>query len=152
VIAGISGAPLPEGFPYKAIIEAVCGEAFPPCLMGAIKMNETGLGEGPAAELNISFDGGHGLMQLTSSYPTDWAEPAANFRYALEQFLLPALVDWQDAEQGDNLVRCIAATYNAGYGNAQAGHAEGDVDKYTTNRYATRALAHFTALSAGRIA
>jgi hypothetical protein len=118
MIQGISGAPLPEGFPYKAIIEAVCGEAFPPCLMGAIKMNETGLGEGPAAELNISFDGGHGLMQLTSSWPTDWAEPA----------------------------------YNAGYGNAQAGHAEGDVDKYTTNRYATRALAHFTALSAGLIA
>lgn len=150
---GISGAALPAGFPYKSEIEISCWRnGFFPCVVGAIKINETGLGCGFDTETCISGDGGRGIMQLTSSYPSDWPTPRSNIEFAVAQFLLPAYTAWKDKLQGDDLVRAIAATYNAGFGNAQAGHDEGDLDKYTTNRYAERALAHYKALITGNIA
>lgn len=153
---GISGQPLPNGFPYKTEIEQLCDtptpETFFPCLVGAIKMNETGLGQGPATEWDISGDGGHGIMQLTSSFPDDWEEPAGNIGYAIRHFLMPAYEYWKQTLQGGDLIRAIAATYNGGLGNAQAGHDEGDIDKFTTNRYGERALAHYINLAGGTIA
>jgi soluble lytic murein transglycosylase-like protein len=146
---GVSGAPVPVDFPYSGIINTLGLQYdYPPCLIAAIKFNETGLGHDPTV---VSGDGGHGLMQLTSSYPSDWANPTANFTYAIEHFLIPAWSDWVDTEEGDNLVRCVAATYNAGYGNAWAGHVEGSVDKYTTNNYGARALEAYTTLVGGGI-
>ena len=150
---GISGAPCPNALPYAQIINSLCiARNFFPCLVGAIKMTETGLGSGPATENDISADGGHGIMQLTSSYPDDWADPTANITYAIDHFLVPAYNDWRTTLQGDDLVRAIAATYNAGLGNAQAGHAQGNVDLYTTNDYGARALAHEQALVLGNVA
>lgn len=146
---GISGAPLPAEFPYKSIIEQVCFENdCSPCLVGAIKINETGLTDPPDV---VSADGGHGLMQLTSSYPPDWADPEANFRYAVQNFILPAWTYWNTSLQGDDLVRAIAASYNAGIGGAQNGHDQGNVDLYTTNNYGARALANYTSLVGGTI-
>lgn len=150
---GISGAPCPNALPYAQIINSLCiARNFFPCLVGAIKMNETGLGQGPTTENDISADGGHGIMQLTSSYPSDWADPTANITYAIDHFLIPAYDAWKDQLQGDDLVRAIAATYNAGYGNAASGHSIGNVDAYTTNDYGARALTHYTALVAGLVA
>lgn len=146
MINGISGNLLPTGFPYKAIIENLCGSKVPPCLVGAIKLNETGTGSGPVTEQDISGDGGRGIMQLTSSYPKNWQDPTANISYAVSHFIIPAMNEWKDELQGDNLVRAIAATYNAGLGNAQAGHKIGDIDAYTTNRYGERCLQRYQAL------
>lgn len=151
MIDGISGESLPADFPYKTVIEEACGADFFPCLVGAIKMNETGLGCGLETEQCISGDGGHGIMQLTSSYPDNWQEPLPNIDYAVDHFLRLAYEFWRPTLQGSDLVRAIAATYNGGLGNAEAGHAEGDIDRYTTNRYGDRALAHYEALIAGRI-
>lgn len=149
---GIDGAPLPAGFPYKDIIEQVClDNGVAPCLVGAIKMNETGLGQGPGTENDISGDGGHGIMQLTSSFPDNWQDPTANISYAVEHFIVPAWADWDETLQGDDLVRAIAATYNAGYGSAYAGHVKGNVDLYSTDNYGARCLAKYTALIGGTI-
>lgn len=143
---GISGAPLPDGFPYKQTIEVICGTTFFPCLVGAIKMNETGLGHGPDTENDVSFDGGHGIMQLTSSWPSNWQDPHANIQYAVEEFMRGAYASFTSPPysfSGDTLVKAIAAAYNAGFANAVAGHNEGDLDKYTTNNYGARALTHY---------
>jgi|SRR6185312_6683470 len=151
MIHGISATTLPDGFPYKAIIEDLCGSTFFPCLVGAIKLNETGTGFGPVTENDISGDGGRGVMQLTSSYPSNWQDPKANIRYAIKHFLVPAMNEWSSELQGDDLVRAIAATYNAGLGNAQAGHKIGDIDAYTTNRYGERCLKRYQALLQGMV-
>lgn len=149
---GVSGALVVASFPYAKIINSLSLSAnFFPCLVAAIKMNETGLGQGPATENDISGDGGRGIMQLTSSYPSDWQQPQANIGYAITHFLVPAYVDWRGELRGNDLVRAIAATYNAGLGNAQAGHAAGDLDKYTTNRYGARCLGHYQNLCKGII-
>lgn len=159
---GISNAPLPAHFPFGDIIAAQCKEyAFYPCLVGAIKLNETGISTDPN-ELQAGTDpytgllpdgsnGGRGPMQLTSSYPVNWRDPATNIGYAIYHFLIPALREWEEMLQGDDLVRAIAASYNAGFGNAERGHLEGDVDRYTTDRYGERALAHYHNLIGGRI-
>ena len=150
---GIAGTALPADFPYKQIIEQLCFENnVSPCLVGAIKMNETGLGQGPETENDISGDGGHGIMQLTSSFTDDWQDPAANIGYAIAHFIVPAWTYWAaQGETGEALAKCIAATYNAGLGNAQAGFASGDVDEYTTNNYGERAVTKMQALIGGTI-
>lgn len=147
---GISGAALPAGFPYKPIIEKVCFENdCSPCLVAAIKMNETGLDDPPDI---VSGDGGHGLMQLTSSYPSNWADPYANFQYAVQNYITPAWAFWVgEGLQGGDLVRAIAAEYNAGRGGAEEGHAEGDIGKYTTDHYDQRCLSNYLALIGGTI-
>lgn len=146
---GISGAPLPAGFPYKDLIDSLSLKyEVSPCLVGAIKMNESGLTDSPDVE---SGDGGHGLMQLTSSYPDNWQDPATNIEYAIKNFIIPAWQYWDQYLQADGLVRAIAASYNAGIGAAIEGHDKGNVDLYTTDNYGERALTNYTALSQGSI-
>lgn len=159
---GISGAPLPAGFPCGSIIADACESAgFFPLVVGAIKMNETGWSTN-ADELQIGADAttlllpdgsraGVGLMQLTSSYPDNWRDPLATFLYAIHHFLIPALDAWKNDLQGDDLVRAMAATYNGGLGAAEDGHAQGDLDLFTTDHYAQRALTHYHALLKGVI-
>ena len=48
-------------------------------------------------------------------------------------------------------MKAIAASYNAGLGNAIAGHANGNLDEYTTDNYGARALANYTSLTQGVI-
>lgn len=144
--------PCPDNFPYADTINELClARDFFPCLVAAIKVNETGLGHGPSTEQDISFDGGRGVMQLTSSYPDNWQDPTANITYAINHFLVPAYDYWKDQLQGGDLVRAIAATYNGGLGNAEAGHRAGNLDQFTTNDYAARCLQHYEALVAGTI-
>ncbi len=142
---GISGGPLPGGLPYGAEIERACEAlTFSPILAYAVKQNETSPADPPSV---TSADGGHGIFQLTASYPANWADPYANAVYAVAQFLLPAQEFWAAiGYTGDNLVRLTAATFNEGLGNAIAAHKSGDVDRWTTNRYGARALANFHAL------
>jgi hypothetical protein len=154
---GVSGAPCPNGLPYAQLINSLClARDFFPCLVGAIKMNETGLGQGPATEHDISADGGHGIMQLTSSFPSDWADPRANIAYAVDHFLLPnyqVLVAPPYSFQGDDLVRAVAAAYNEGLGTAEEDHDRySNVDYGTTNDYGARALIHYQNLVAGTVA
>lgn len=160
---GISGHLCPNGVPFAGIIntESLAADFFP-CLVAAIKLNETGLGtnaaclqDGANPATGLMPDGsnaGHGIMQLTSSWPSDWNTPDGNIRYAITQYLVPAYEAWRGKLQGSDLVRAIAATYNAGYGNALRGHEEyGNVDQFTTNGYGSRALANYVALVGGTV-
>jgi hypothetical protein len=152
---GLSAGPLPTTLPGAPIIERACeGSAaaglvtFSPLVAYSIKANETGSSLTPDV---ISDDGGHGWMQLTSSFPSNWADPYTNVVYAVERFLLPAEAYWAGRGfTGDDLVRLIAAEYNAGRTAAEDGHAQGDCDLYTTDKYAARALSHYQALLAGQ--
>jgi hypothetical protein len=136
---GISGAPIPPGLPYGDEIQHACELLdFAPCVAYAIKMNETGPDDPPDI---ISIDGGHGILQLTASYPLNWDDPYSNALYAIAHFLLPAQEYWAAlGYSGDNLVRLIAATYNSGLGNAIAAHDLGNVDLYDTDNYGTRCV------------
>lgn len=146
---GISGTSIPAGLPNADSVSAACacGGDFYPCLAYAIKWNETA--DLADAATVISADGGHGLFQLTSSWPSDWEDPLANATYAVQHFLIPAEQYWVRDFQGEDLVRAIAAEFNAGRDAVIRGHAEGDLDKYTTDNYAARALANYTKLIAG---
>lgn len=151
---GLAAGPLPQGLnlPGAAIIEKAClvPPTASPFLVYAIKVNETGSSLVPDV---VSGDGGHGWMQLTSSYPDPgWADPYTNVLYAIQHFILPAEDFWAGkGYQGYDLVRCIAADYNEGEGAAWRDHMAGDVDWHTTNHYADRALAHYRALVGGKL-
>lgn len=158
---GISGAELASKHEYAAIVNQLAiGAGVAPLLVYAIRLNETsegfppdGLQGGADPKTGLMPDGsnaGHGVMQLTSSWPSDWEDPAANIGYAIEHFIAPAWKDWVGifAIKGDDLIRCIAASYNAGFDAARKAHIAGDVDAVTTDRYGDRALEHFHALLA----
>lgn len=150
---GIESGHISTDLPYAyPITEAAISEDVPLALLYAIAWHETISGEvgglWPSAALVVSDDGGHGLCQLTSSWPDDWQDPNANARYACDQYIIPAAEYWskQCGYSGETLVKCIAATYNAGLGNAVAGHAHGDVDLYTTDSYGEAVLAIYQKL------
>lgn len=145
---GIVATPLDLSMPFAQQINSACVTTdFFPYLVAAIQHNETA--NLPDAATVISDDGGHGVMQLTSSYPAGWVEPYVNILYAIDEFLRPAETYWSMDFQGDDLVRAIAAEYNAGRTAVINGHAEGDLGKYTTNNYDQRALATYRKLLAG---
>jgi hypothetical protein len=145
---GIVATPLDLSMPFAQQINAACSDAdWFPYVVAACQKNETG-SRADAATV-ISGDGGHGVMQLTASYPDNWADPTANIAYAIKVYLEPAEAYWKTQFQGEDLVKAIAAEYNAGRGNVIKGHAEGDLDKYTTNGYGARALATYEKLCAG---
>ena len=150
---GISGGPLAADLLYAAAVTSGSGSIFSPLLAYAVAFRETIRGELAGlwnAASVISGDGGYGLMQLTSSHPSDWIDPSANVRYAIATFLYPAYDFWWGEMKfvGSDLVRGIAAEYNAGRGQALAGHAAGDLDTYTTDGYAADVLAQYTRLCA----
>lgn len=165
------GAPLPSilKLPFATEIERACEVAptFSPLVAYAIKWCETGSSTDPARLQDgadpttlLMPDGsnaGRGIMQLTSSFPTDWRDPNANALYAVEHFLLPAEWFWsnQYGLQGEELVRAIAAEYNAGRLGAEQGHAVSDVGLFTTFSdglsYADRALLHYQNLEKGEM-
>ncbi|HTD38487.1 MAG TPA: hypothetical protein VK669_13325 [Candidatus Limnocylindrales bacterium] len=162
MLYGVSGAGLPSGLPYGDAIQAAAVAAnFPPCWLYAEGWQETikvagwlqTLGSSP--ETYISGDGGHGIFQLTSSYPSDWQDPRANANYAISHFLTPAVDFWHSTYNfvGDDLVRSVAAEFNAGRQNAIAGHNEGDVGKYTTHTggipYSDLVLKYYHQLAGG---
>jgi hypothetical protein len=110
----------------------------------------------PDAATVVSGDGGRGLCQLTSSFPDDWTNPAVNATYALDAFLLGAVQYWNVhvGLTGTDLLRAIAAEFNAGRSGAEQGHVEGDVGNHTTHdangvSYPDNVLAHYTKLIVG---
>ena len=145
---GIVAGTLDPALPFAAEITWAATQAdFSPLLAYAIKWNETAAL--PDAATVVSADGGHGLMQLTSAFPPNWADPYANALYAIDNFLEPAETYWAAELQGEDLVRAIAAEYNAGRSAAIHAHAAGDIDAATTNNYAARALATYLRLCQG---
>lgn len=152
---GLAGGPIPQHLPYAAQIQSACEDRnFSPLLAYAIAWRETIRGEVDGnwtAATVVSGDGGHGLFQLTSSYPPDWADPSANATYALDRFLIPDATYWvtRTSIRGDDLVRCLAASFNAGLGGAWAGHEKGNVDLYTTDNYAADVLRQYQRLATG---
>lgn len=142
---GIAGGPLASHHEFAAIVNELAIELdVSPLLVYAIRLNETSEGDSPSI---VSFDGGHGVMQLTSSFPPDWADPAANIRYAIVDYIAPDWKSWKAAEpslQGDDLVRCIAAGYNGGFERALQAHRAGNVDRATySGHYAADAVANY---------
>lgn len=163
MLLGVSGAGLPAGLTYGTEIAAAADAAkFPQCWLYAHGWQETikvagwigTLGATPTTF--ISGDGGHGIMQLTASYPPNWQDPQANAAYAIANFLTPAVQYWNStfSVTGDALIKCVAAEYNAGRASAQAGHKLGDVGKYTTHTagvsYSDLVLKYFHQLAGGQ--
>jgi hypothetical protein len=168
MLYGVSAIPLPVTFPFAASIAAAAGADFPPCWLGAVAATENGelLSVNPSAALTvISGDSGHGLYQITPEawWPTpmraawsnlDWKSPTANATFARLWFLEPAVTYWNGTllMTGDDLVKCVAAEYNAGRAAAQDGHEKGEVDAFTTGGdYGARTLANLHALLAGKL-
>ena len=46
----------------------------------------------------------------------------------------------------NTLIRCTAASYNAGVAGAEDGHTQGDVDLYDTDNYGARALSVYLSI------
>lgn len=139
---GLSGAQVPVDLRYAgAINSAGWSCAFSPALAYAVAWRETISGEAaglwPTAAGVVSSDGGHGLYQLTSWVPDDWADPAKNAYYAVHDWLAVDAVRWFSEYRlvGGPLVRAIAASFNAGFNAARKAHELGDVDLITTDRY-----------------
>jgi hypothetical protein len=154
---GVSGAPLPDGLDYgEAVRAAASASDFAPCWLYAHAWQETIKIDGMDAAGALSGDGGHGLLQLTASYPSNWDDPQANASYAITNFLEPAIAYWNGVRgiDGDALVKCVAAEYNAGRTNAIKGYEAGDVGKYTTHTagvsYSDLVLRYYRQLSAGQ--
>lgn len=156
MIYGMSGAPIPLALPYASNVTAPCiSHDVPPCLLYGIAWRESISGEllglWPDAATVVAPDQGHGLCQLTSSWPDDWAIPSANVDYAITEFVLPAIRYWHGLQgfSGDTLVLLVAATFNEGLGAAEKYHASGDVDAGTTDRYGHGVLANYRNLVNG---
>lgn len=156
---GIAGAVVPLSLQYADEINRACvlGD-FSPMVAYAVKWNETAAM--PNATTVISGDDGHGLFQITPEdwwtpemvsrwASIDWTNPYSNALFAVDYFLVPAETYWQSIFQGEDLVRAIAAEFNAGRTAAIDGHREGNLDKYTTKGYAARALATYLRLLSG---
>lgn len=144
----ISGEPIPAKLIYSEYIQKACDERnFWPLFAYAVACRESIIGEMNGkwnARSVLSSDGGHGLFQLTSSWPNNWQDPYANACYAIDNFLTPLTNQWREAVpglEGDDLIRCVAASFNAGFGGAWSGHERGDVDLYTSNNYGAGVLA-----------
>lgn len=156
MIYGISGAPILATLEYASQVTAACipGD-MPPCLVYAIAWRETlSIDHTPAcpdAATFVAGDNGHGIMQLTASWPENWATPIANIEYGIDKFILPAIRYWHGLQgySGDTLVLLVAATYNEGLGAAEKYHASGDVDAGTTDEYGHGVLKNYQALVAG---
>jgi hypothetical protein len=155
MLYGIEGGPIPLRLPYAQPIQSGCQVFnFSPCLAYAIAWRETIRGEKaglwPSAVNVVSGDGGHGLFQLTSSWPSDWESINANIAYALSHFLVPTMHFFAGAGQrGEALIRCIAAAFNEGTQTAYLDHLLGNVDIGTTGHdYASDVLAQYQRLIA----
>lgn len=154
---GISGNTVDNTLPFGQIVNNACvaiSDPFWPAVAYAIAWRETIYGQTQGwwdAQTVISKDGGHGLFQLTTSFPDNWAEPSANAVYALQNFLVPAVKYWAPKGFASwSLVKLVAASFNAGIGGAEKGHNVGNCDAFTTGadygsavvRVAQELLAH----------
>ena len=156
MLYGISGAAIPGGLKYAHEITMACAARnVPPCMVYAMAWRESISlevdGAIPSAATVVSGDGGHGLLQLTASFPDNWAIPYDNTLYAIDEFILPAIRYWHGLQGycGDTLALLVFATFNEGLSAAEKYHASGDVDAGTSDEYGHGVLANLTKLVAG---
>jgi hypothetical protein len=143
MIYGLSGAPVAAVLRYAAPInEAAEDVNFSPPLLYAIGYHETIHGEiiglWPSAQTVVSGDGGHGIFQLTSSFPPNWYEAYCNAHWAITGpgLLGDCLEYWHELGfAGDQLVKLVAASFNEGLSAAEAAYKTGNVDAGTTDGY-----------------
>lgn len=155
---GITAGVIPSHLPYAATILRNCiAYGFSPALAYAVAWRETVRGEMNhewTASTIVSSDGGHGVFQLTSSWPNPgWDNPETNTQYALHHFLIPGMYYFAAKGMRDEaLIRCIAAGFNAGDLTVWEDHVTyGDVDIGTANHdYAADVLRQYTSLIAGQ--
>ncbi len=146
---GISGAPIPPRLLYADPVQRAATELdFPPLFAYAIACRESIVGEMNGkwkSATVVSADGGHGLFQLTYWVPPGWNDPKTNAHYAIKDWLLVDIQRWsrEYGLVGDDLIKCAAASFNAGWLPAANAHRAGDVDSVTTNKYGAGVLAIF---------
>jgi len=133
IISGLIPAQFPYADPIQRAAELHNVSAFVVYSIGeqeTINGEQSGwlvaaYGPGTTAANVVSNDGGHGIFQLTSSYPQLWQDPYTNAEFACANFIAPAWEFWSGQPYnlvGDALVRAVAAEFNAGRGLALAGH------------------------------
>lgn len=150
MINGIVATSLNPSLRYAPAINEACMRPYgsqSPLLCYAIAWRESISGEiaglwESAADV-ISSDGGHGLFQLTASWPFNWDSAYVNACYAIDDYINPAETFWAEKEQGDKLVLCMAAEFNAGRTLALKGYDLGDVGRFTTDNYAAAVLGFY---------
>jgi hypothetical protein len=154
---GIAAGPIDTGLPYGLEIQHRCDHyGFSSPLAYAIAQRETIRGQIAGqwdARTIVSGDGGHGLYQLTSSWPNPgWDDIDTNIDWALVHYLIPAMTTFaNEGLQGENLVRIIAAAFNEGIGAAWTYHKQGNVDLGTTGHdYASDVLAQYLRIVNGQ--
>jgi len=154
---GVSGAPIPFGLPFSEEVTKACKPFdFPPCLAYAVRVNETDSGTDPSVMQIGSVDGlmpdgsnaGRGIFQETSSWAEHWDDPLANAVYAIAVFLQPDWMFWTENTdlEGEQLVKVIAVSFNAGRGAAWKAHLQGDTDSASTANYGARAVSVYRSL------
>lgn len=149
----IAGKDIPETLLYGREINRAAHMAdCPPALLYAVCYHETIVLE-VAGKINaatfVADDNGHGLAQLTSWWPNPgWDQPLTNAFYAAKDWLMEDAPKWFRlcGFTGETLVRCVAASYNAGFGNAWKGHLNGNVDEYDTDNYGAAVLKIYQSL------
>jgi hypothetical protein len=101
---------------------------------------------------------GYGIFQLTvppvgyqGNWPIDnWQDPDTNTEFALVNYLIPDMRIWVSkfGLTGDSLVKCTAASFNAGLSAAESGHEQGNVDLYDTDAYGMTVLKIYKQIAA----
>ncbi|GAC1584006.1 MAG: hypothetical protein NVS3B7_19400 [Candidatus Elarobacter sp.] len=159
---GLSGVPVPDTLRYaREITRAATDAQASPCALYAIAWRETLAGErsgwlrsafGTDAAHVVSPDGGHGIFQLTDSFPPNWQDPYTNAKYAAERFYDPYLALWINRGfSGPTLLKLAADDFNAGDRRVKLWHDLGNADGATTGgNYGTDVLVIFSNLLAGR--
>jgi hypothetical protein len=152
---GVSGKTIPYDLIFATPIQAAALlEDFPPCWLYAIGKIESidEFGASAATIMSTNGDGGHGIFQLTSSFPDNWQDPQVSAQYAIKNFLMPAVQNCLASMylSGDQLVRVASDVYNEGWGAEQISHSlYNDADFLTTGHdYGQRALAAYKELTA----
>jgi hypothetical protein len=118
----IAGSPIPGNLLYAEAVNLACVELnFPPLFAYAVANRETIRGERNGkwiASDIVSFDGGHGLFQLTSWWPADWNNPHVNAHWAVARWLGPSLSHYAliHGYTGDRLMAAAGDAFNAGLG------------------------------------
>lgn len=135
IISGLIPIHCPYAWPIQHAAERLDSSAFLAYSIASVETIDGELAGLWNAATVVSPDGGHGLFQLTASFPDNWQTPLANALWAIDTFINPSWIYWSNVSsvfRGDNLVRAVAAEFNAGRNNAIAGHAHGEIGRYTT--------------------
>jgi hypothetical protein len=154
----IVGEDVNTTLPYaQAINQAATELDFSPVAAYAVAWRETIRGERSGlwkdAATVVSGDGGHGLFQLTSWYPSTWQQPYWNAHWAILRWLLPSMMHYEAVHRyaGEALLQACADAFNAGQGAVCSACERGEsLDSVTTGHdYGQDVVATYRRLVAG---